>query len=162
MPDPRPTPSNIYPSLSYDDAPSVEWLCRAFGFTKRLVVPGPDGTIVHSELSLGPGVIMVSSAKPDAGRVSPRSLPAVNQALCVRIDDPDAHYVRAKAAGAAILQELKDEEYGSRGYMAKDPEGNHWYFGTYQPGAHWGDDRNDASAEQTDAADRPSAGRRSA
>ncbi len=140
MPDPALSPSNIYPTLSYDDAPAaIEWLCRAFGLTKRLVVPGPDGTVMHSELSLGPGVIMVSSSRPDKGRVSPRSLPAVHQALCVRIDDPDAHYVRAKAAGAAILQELRDEEYGSRGYMAKDPEGNHWYFGTYRPGAYWGD-----------------------
>jgi uncharacterized glyoxalase superfamily protein PhnB len=135
--------SNIYPSLSYDDAPAaLEWLCRAFGFTKRLVVPGPDGTIVHSELSLGPGVIMVSSSRPEAGRVSPRGLPAVHQALCVRIDDPDAHFERARAAGAVILQELKDEDYGSRGYMARDPEGNQWYFGTYRPGAHWGVDPN--------------------
>jgi uncharacterized glyoxalase superfamily protein PhnB len=132
-------PSNIYPSLFYDDAPAaIEWLCRAFGFTKRLVVPGPDGTVVHSELSLGPGVIMVGTAKPDRGLVSPRSLPAANQALCVQVDDPDSHFARAKGAGAVILQELKDEEYGSRGYMARDLEGHQWYFGTYRPGAHWG------------------------
>jgi uncharacterized glyoxalase superfamily protein PhnB len=137
--DPGQTPSNIYPSLSYDDAPAaIEWLCRAFGFTKRLVVPGPGGTVAHSELSLGPGVIMVSSAKPEKGRVGPRGLPGVNQALCVRIDDPDAHFVRAKAEGALILQELRDEEYGFCGYMAKDPEGNQWYFSTYRPGVWWG------------------------
>ncbi len=95
MPDTEPISSNIYPSLTYHDAPAaIEWLCSAFGFTKRLVVPGPDGSVMRSELSLGPGVIMVSSAKPDAGRVSPRSLPAVNQALCVRIDDPDSHFAR--------------------------------------------------------------------
>lgn len=153
--------SNIYPSLSYDDAPAaIDWLCRAFGFTRRLVVPGQDGAIAHSELSLGSGVIMVSSPKPDAGRVSPRSLPAVNQALCVRIDDPDSHFARAKAAGAIIVQELKDEEYGSRGYMAKDPEGNHWYFGTYRPGAYWGGESNGPrAAQQADGADRPAAGR---
>lgn len=102
-------------------------------------MPGPDGTVVHSELSLGPGVIMVSSPKPAAGRVGPQTLGSVSHALCVRVDDPDAHYARAKAAGAKILQELKDEDYGSRGYMAQDPEGHQWYFGTYQPGAHWGD-----------------------
>lgn len=132
------TNSNIYPSLTYDDAPAaIEWLCAAFGFTKRLVVPGPNGGIVHSELSLGPGVIMVSSPKPDAGRVSPRGLPGASQALCVRIPDPDAHFASAKAAGAEIIQDLKDEEYGSRGYMARDIEGNQWYFGTYLPGEHW-------------------------
>ncbi len=130
--------SNIYPTLSYDDAPAaIEWLCRAFGFEKRLVVPGPEGTVMHSELSLGPGVIMVSTSKPEVGLVSPRRLPALNQALCVRVDDPDAHHARANAAGAEIIRELRDEEYGSRGYMAKDPEGNRWYFGTYLPGAHW-------------------------
>jgi uncharacterized glyoxalase superfamily protein PhnB len=145
MPDQTVT-SNIYPSLTYGDASAaIEWLCDAFGFTKRLVVPGPDGTIVHSELSLGPGVIMVSSVKP--GRVSPRKLPGVHQGLCVRIADPDAHYARAKAAGAKIIQDLKDEEYGSRGYMAKDLEGNHWYFGTYLPGAHWDETTSGANPE---------------
>ncbi|MBI3450077.1 MAG: VOC family protein [Acidobacteria bacterium] len=133
-------PSNIYPSIFYDDAPAaIEWLCRAFGFTKRLVVPGPGGTVRHSELSLGPGVIMVGSARIDAGRISPRGLSGLHQALCVRVDNPDAHLARAKAAGALITQELKDEEYGSRGYMAKDPEGHEWYFGTYLPGEHWGE-----------------------
>jgi uncharacterized glyoxalase superfamily protein PhnB len=136
---PAHTPANIYPSLSYDDAPAaIEWLCRAFGFTKRLVVPGPDRTVVHSELSLGPGVIMVSSARPDERRLSPRGLPGVHQGLCVQVDDPDAHFARSRAAGAAIVQELRDEDYGSRGYMATDPEGHLWYFGTYRPGAHWG------------------------
>ncbi len=131
--------ATIYPSLSYDDAAAaIEWLCRAFGFSKRLVVPGPDGGVVHSELSLGDGgVIMVSSAKPEQGRVSPRGLPAVNQAICVQVDDPDSHFARAKEAGAIVLQELRDEEYGSRGYMVRDPEGHQWYFGTYRPGAYW-------------------------
>jgi uncharacterized glyoxalase superfamily protein PhnB len=139
MPSHEQIPSNIYPSLFYDDAAAaIEWLCRAFGFTKRLVVPGQDGKVLHSELSLGPGVIMVGSARPERGLASPRSLSASNQALCIQTDDPDAHYARAKAAGAVIVQELKDEEYGSRGYMAKDPEGHQWYFGTYRPGAHWG------------------------
>ncbi len=131
--------ATIYPSLSYDDAAAaIEWLCRAFGFSKRLVVPGPAGGVVHSELSLGDGgVIMVSSAKPEQGRVSPRGLPAVNQAICVQVDDPDSHFARAKEAGAIVLQELRDEEYGSRGYMVRDPEGHQWYFGTYRPGAYW-------------------------
>jgi uncharacterized glyoxalase superfamily protein PhnB len=135
-----PIPSNIYPSLTYDDAPAaIEWLCRAFGFTKRLVVPGPGDSIVHAELSLGPGVIMVSSVKPDSGRVGPRGLPGIHQSLCVQVEDPDAHCRRATEAGAVIVQELRDEDYGSRGYMAKDLEGHLWYFGTYRPGAHWTD-----------------------
>lgn len=132
------TPSNIYPSLSYDDAAAaIDWLCRAFGFEKRLVVPGPEGSVMHSELSLGPGVIMVSSTQADKGRVSPRRLTAISQAICVQVDDPDVHFERAMSEGAEILDELKDEEYGARGYMVKDLEGHQWYFGNYRPGAYW-------------------------
>ena len=138
MPELGHTPSNIYPSLFYDDAPAaIEWLCRVFGFTKRFVVPGPDGTVAHSELSLGPGVIMVGSANREKGWVGPRGLAGLHQGLCVQTDDVDAHYRKANAAGAEILQESRDEEYGSRGYMAADPEGNRWYFGTYRPGEYW-------------------------
>jgi len=129
---------DVYPSLIYDDAPAaIAWLGRAFRFTQRLVVPGPGNRIEHSELTLGSALIMVSSPNPEMGRVSPRGLPGVNQALSIHVDDPDEHYRRAKAEGAVILRELRDEEYGSRGYMAKDPEGHIWYFGTYRPGAHW-------------------------
>jgi uncharacterized glyoxalase superfamily protein PhnB len=129
---------DVYPSLTYDDAPAaIDWLCRAFGFRSRLVVTGPNGRIEHSELSLNGAVVMVSSPKAEMGRVSPRGLPGASQSLCIRIDDPDVHFRNAKAAGARIVQELRDEDYGSRGYLARDPEGHLWYFGTYRPGAWW-------------------------
>lgn len=139
MPTGETTPADIYPSLTYDDAPAaIEWLCRAFGFERRLVVPGPDGTILHSELTLGSSVLMVSSPKPEQQRVGPRSLGEhASHALAVCVADPDAHFERARAAGATITQELRDEDYGSRGYMARDLEGHSWYFGTYRPGAWW-------------------------
>lgn len=133
-------PSNIYPCIFYDDAlAAIEWLCRAFGFEKGLGFPGPNGTVEHSELSLGPGVIMVGSVSAEKGCVSARGLPGAHRAICVHIDDPDAHFARAKAEGAVVVREIRDEGYGSRGYMVKDPKGNQWYFGTYLPGAHWGE-----------------------
>ena len=133
------TTSDIYPSLCYEDAPAaIAWLCRAFGFTERLVVPGPDGTVMHSELSLGNGVIMVGSPKAERGFIAPKRHAGSSQCLSVRVDDPDAHHARAVAAGAVITRPLQDEDYGSRGYMATDPEGHQWYFGTYRPGAYWG------------------------
>lgn len=129
---------NLFPCLYYDDAvAAIEWLCDAFGFRARLVVPGSSGTVAHAELSLGPGVIMVGTARPERGWLSPRSLTGLNQVVSVFVDDPDAHFARAKAAGAVVLQELKDEAFGSRGYVVADLEGHHWYFGTYRPGAHW-------------------------
>ncbi len=130
-------PPTIFPCLYYNDAPAaIEWLARAFGFTKQLVVPGENGKIVHAEMSFGAGVIMPRSARPEMGLRSPQDLPAVNQMISVYVEDPDTHFAQAKAAGAEITQALKDEAQG-RGYAAKDLEGNHWYFGNYRPGAAW-------------------------
>lgn len=132
------TPSDIHPSLTYGDAPAaIEWLCRAFGFTKRFVVPGPENRVEHSELSLGTGVVMVSSPRPEDGRVSPKALPGYSQALSVYVSDPDAHHNLAVAAGATVVRPLQTEDYGARGYMARDLEGHLWYFGNYRPGEYW-------------------------
>jgi uncharacterized glyoxalase superfamily protein PhnB len=138
VPQPYRTPSDIHPSLTYDDAPAaIDWLCKAFGFTKRFVVPGPNNRIEHSELSLGTGVVMISSPKAEDRRVSPKVLPGTAQALSVFVADPDAHHEVAVAAGARILRPLQTEEYGARGYMVLDPEGHVWYFGNYRPGEYW-------------------------
>lgn len=127
-------PAVIYPALRYDDAQAaIDWLEKAFGFRTVMNVPGDGGSVAHAELAIGPAVIMLGSSKPDMGWVSPRDLPAVSQTLYVAVDDVDAHFERAKAAGAEITRELNDTEYGSREYGAKDPEGHHWSFGTYRP-----------------------------
>ena len=132
------SPSDIYPSLTYDDAPAaIDWLCRAFGFTRRFVVPGPNNRVEHSELSLGTGVIMIGSPKPEDGQLSPRALTGTSQGLSVFVEDPDAHHQVAVAAGARVIRPLRTEEYGARGYMALDPEGHRWYFSTYRPGEYW-------------------------
>jgi uncharacterized glyoxalase superfamily protein PhnB len=132
------TPSDIHPCLTYDDAPAaIDWLCRAFGFRKRLVVPGPNNRVEHSELSLGTGVVMVSSPKPEYRRVRPSGLGGAAQSLSVYVPDPDAHHRAAVAAGALIVRAPTTEEYGARGYMALDPEGHSWYFGNYRPGEFW-------------------------
>ncbi len=142
LPDPRP---NIFPVFFYRDASAAQtWLQQVFGFTLRMSVPGPEGTVMHSELSLGAGVIAVASAKPDRGWVSPRDLPGVTQAVFVYVDDPDAHYARARAAGAEILYEIADQDYGSREYMALDLEGHCWSFGNYRPGGYWGKPTDEA------------------
>ena len=138
MPQSYRSTSDIYPSLTYNDAAfAIEWLCRAFGFTKRFVVPGPDNSVMHSELSHGTGVVMISSPKPEDHRVSPKDLSGVAQALSVFVAEPDAHHKVAVAAGARVVRDLRTEEYGARGYMALDPEGHLWYFGNYRPGEYW-------------------------
>lgn len=125
---------NIFPYLRYRDAhAALEWLATAFGFEKTMEVAGPDGTIAHAELSFGSGVIMVGTASDEQSEKSPRDLPATPGGVYVYVDDVDAHYERAKSAGAEIVRELEDTDYGSREYSARDLEGHHWAFGTYRP-----------------------------
>jgi uncharacterized glyoxalase superfamily protein PhnB len=77
-------------------------------------------------------VMLGSTSDGSDGRLALESGPAW---LYVVVDDPDAHHRRAVAAGAEVVQPLTDEDYGSRGYTVRDPEGNVWSFGTYQPAA---------------------------
>ena len=125
----------IVPCLSYRDAPAaIAWLKEAFGFTENMVVPGPDGTIAHAQLALGNGMVMVGSERDDElGLRIPCDFGGVTQSIYVVVDDADAHYARAVAAGAEIVRELEDTPYGSRDYSARDPEGHLWNFGTYRP-----------------------------
>ena len=135
----KPTTSTIIPALRYHDAPTaIEWLCRAFGFEKHLVVPGENNTIAHAQLSFGNGMIMLGSVDngSEFGKLvkTPRDFGGVGtQSPYVIVEDADKHYARAVAAGATIVMDIKDEDYGGRGYSCRDPEGHLWNFGTYDP-----------------------------
>ena len=125
----------IFPFLRYSDAAAaIAWLVEAFGCERHAVHEAPAGTIAHAELRLGTDIFMLGTAADDfLGMKTPRQLGAVNQGIYVVVEDPDAHYARAKAAGAEIIMEPRDMEYGSREYGARDLEGNLWSFGTYRP-----------------------------
>jgi uncharacterized glyoxalase superfamily protein PhnB len=133
------TRATVIPALQYRDAPAaVDWLCQTFGFEKRMVVPGENGTIAHAELTFGNGMVMLGSRKDtDYGRLltEPRQAGAVTQGLYAIVDDADAHYARAKAAGAEIVMDIRTQDYGGRDYTCRDPEGHVWTFGTYDPWA---------------------------
>lgn len=134
------TVATIIPSLRYRDAPAaIEWLCRAFGFEKH-AVHADGGTVHHAQLTFGNGMVMLGSvdngspwgrriAQPDeiGGRET--------QSACVIVEDPDAHYARAKAAGAEIVDDLATQDYGGKAYSCRDPEGHLWWFGSYDPWA---------------------------
>jgi uncharacterized glyoxalase superfamily protein PhnB len=119
----------VIPSLRYHDAPAaIEWLERAFGFRRVMVVPNNDGTIAHAELAHGDGMVMLGSERED------QFGPHAGQSWAYLIvADADAAYARAKDAGAEVIRELVDQDYGSREFSVRDPEGNVWSFGTYRP-----------------------------
>jgi uncharacterized glyoxalase superfamily protein PhnB len=134
------TISTVIAAMRYHDAnAAIEWLCKAFGFEKHLVVPGENRTVVHAQLTFGNGMIMLGSAREDEfGQwiKSPREIGGIGtQSAYVIVEDADAHYSRAKAAGAEIVMEVEDQDYGGRLYSCRDPEGHLWSFGTYDPWA---------------------------
>jgi PhnB protein len=129
---PPPGMSQIIPYLYYADVPkAVEWLVRAFGFEKIVVQPSGNGRH-HGEVRLGAGVVMMGTAADQFGSQSPRQANAHTGGVFVYVDDVDAHCARAKAAGAEIVNDLSDQEYG-RTYWARDSDGHDWFF-TRPPG----------------------------
>jgi uncharacterized glyoxalase superfamily protein PhnB len=123
---------SIFPALRYRDArAAIDWLVGTCGFEPTMVVEGEDGTVAHAELKHGDDWVMLGSASEGSDARLPQ--PPGGSSVYVVVTDPDEHYDRAKAAGAEIVLELRDEDYGSREYTARDPEGNFWSFGTYRP-----------------------------
>ena len=119
----------MIPYLFYKDLPgALDWLAKAFGLETRMSMPGPDGEIMHAEMQLADAVIMMGPASDERGSRSPSELPGVNQSLYVYVDDVDAHFQQAKAAGAVIMSEPEDMFWGDRMYYAQDFEGHHWNF----------------------------------
>ncbi len=132
--------SHIIPTLRYKDAPkAIDWLCKAFGFERHLVVTGENGTIAHAQLSLGNAMIMLGSKNENEyGKWlrTPKEIGGLNtQAPYILVDQIDEHYKKAIQAGAEILIDIKDQEYGGRVYTCRDPEGHIWNFGSYNPWA---------------------------
>ncbi len=136
---PMPTKATVIPALRYRDAAgAIEWLCTNFGFQKHLVVPGDNGSIAHAQLSFGNGMIMLGSVEMDSeygkavGQADGNPAP---QAIYVVVTNADEVYQSAKAAGALMVIDIKDEEYGGRGFTCRDLEGHVWSIGTYDPWA---------------------------
>jgi uncharacterized glyoxalase superfamily protein PhnB len=132
------TPS-VIPMLSYEDGnAAMDWLARAFGFRELTRMKAPDGRLTHGEMEAGGGLIMLATPTPDYQ--GPRRhresceqarkwsrVPYIIDGVLVYVEDLDAHFQRAKAAGAAILSEIEDGPPGRR-YRAEDLEGHRWFF----------------------------------
>lgn len=117
----------IVPYLIYQDAPgAIEFLCKAFGFSERFRYDDKDGRIGHAELELLGDTLMLASVYEGFGD-SPLNLPTVSASVYCVVDDLDAHFQRARDAGATIVAEPHDD-HGGRMYRAMDPEGQRFLF----------------------------------
>ena len=125
--------TSIHPVLTYNDAhAAIDFLERAFGFERLGVFEADDGKVAHAELGLDGALFGLSSVgagdpmfAQGAGRTS----------VYIAVSDVDAVCDRARSAGATIEMEPTDQDYGSRDFVARDPEGNLWCFGTYELGS---------------------------
>jgi PhnB protein len=116
--------------LLYEDgAAAMDFIRDAFGFEDELRTYSPEGRMWHGELRLGDGVVYVG--EPGNGYQSPNRLGHRSVGIHVYVDDVDAHYERARAAGAEVKEPPSDRPYGDRSYSAHDLEGQLWYFSTH-------------------------------
>ena len=129
--------STVIPCLRYRDASRmIEWLCAAFGFQRHAVYEDGAGGIAHAELTCGAGMIMLGSAHDNEFaklQSTPAEIGGTTQSPYLVVPDADEIYQRAKSNGAKIVVEIKDENYGGRGFSCRDPEGHLWNIGTYDP-----------------------------
>ena len=131
--------STLIPSLRYRDAnAAIDFLERAFGFTRHAVYPGKENTVEHAELRHGSGMIMLGSATNPSPNKHMYATPGeidgrVTSPLYLIVPDCNPVWESAKAAGAEVVGELKTMDYGGRAFSVRDPEGYLWSVGEYSP-----------------------------
>jgi len=130
--------NDVVPMLTYADGPAaMDWLARAFGFEEQTRWLDDDGRVAHGEMRAGSGLVMIASTNPAYEGPSAHrehceaaeawlSAPFVVDGALVYVDDIDAHYARAVAAGAPTLSEIEDGP--ARLYRTEDLEGHRWMF----------------------------------
>ncbi len=129
-------PPQVWPTLRARDARAlIRFLVEAFGF-EETVVYGDGDRVAHAQLTWPPGGGIMLGSAPEPGSGDPGNdawpLRPGSFGAYVVTDEPDALFARATGAGATVLRELHDTDYGSRDFAVRDPEGNRWSFGTYR------------------------------
>jgi uncharacterized glyoxalase superfamily protein PhnB len=116
----------VVPVLIYEDVgKAIDWLCDAFGFTERLRAGGRDGRVVHAQLSVGEGAVMLGA---QGAEFRPPRSNEVNQYVLVRVEEVDRHFEHAKQSGARIVHPPTNMPFGERPYTAEDFAGHRWTF----------------------------------
>lgn len=123
----------VVPYLSYPDAPeAIAWL-EGLGFEVTSRQDGPDGRVVHCEVSLGDAVVMVASDDEDYS-VPPLRGHSTGVGAYIVTTEVDGMFARALAGGAQTVIEPEQTAWGSRRARVLDPFGREWTFGSYRPG----------------------------
>jgi uncharacterized glyoxalase superfamily protein PhnB len=124
----RSVPADILlPHITYQSVTdALVWLTKTFGFVEHYRYGEWNGSVQGAQMHLGEAWIMINSARP--GSASPAQAGHGTQSITIFVDDVDAHCERTKSAGARIVEDLHETEYGERQYGVEDLEGHHWLF----------------------------------
>lgn len=127
---PAPIPS-LAPALAVrDGAAAMDWYARVFGGHELFRLTGPDGAVVHGELQLGGGTLMIGEEAPEHGSLAPPSVGGTPVRVHLYVDDVDEVFRRAEARGAEVLIAPADQFYGDRSGRLRDPFGHEWILAT--------------------------------
>ena len=132
--------STAIPAIRYKDPNRlIEWLKTALGFSEKAVYRDAAGIVEHAELVLGNGMVMIGTAGHNQQSahwfVQPDAIGAVTASVYLVVQDFDRVYASVKSTGAKILQDLETKGYGGRSMIVRDPEGQIWSLGEYDPWA---------------------------
>jgi PhnB protein len=122
---------SVTPYLIVDGAEeAIRFYERALGATEMLRLPMGD-KIGHAEIKIGDSFVMLSDEWPEHGKLGPRSRGGATSSLMIYLDDVDAAFERAVAAGAAVERPVEDQFYGDRSGTITDPFGHSWTLSTH-------------------------------
>ncbi len=131
----KPIPDGYHTVTPYltvkNGAAALDFYERAFGADVFLRMEGPGGKIMHAEFRIEGSPIMMSDECPEMGATSPETLGGVSSSLMIYLENVDARFERAIAAGGIVERPLKDQFYGDRSGTLKDPFGHRWTLATH-------------------------------
>jgi PhnB protein len=122
----------VTPYLSVNDAAAaIEFYKKGFGATELMRLPGPDGKLGHAEIRIGDALVMLADEFPEYGNLSPKTLGGSAVRLHMYVQDVDAFFEKALAAGAKVLIPIANQFYGDRSGRLEDPFGHVWLVSTH-------------------------------
>lgn len=131
----KPIPDGYHTVTAYlivkDAARALEFYKKAFSATELMRLPGPDGKVMHAEIKVGDSPIMLADEFPEMGARSPQSLGGSPVSILLYVEDVDARFNQAIAAGATVQRAVRDQFYGDRSGTLVDPFGHVWSIATH-------------------------------
>ena len=148
MPKVKPIPDGMHSVTPHlvcaGAAAAIEFYKKAFDAVEEVRIPAPDGKLIHACVRIAGSPVMLVDEMPEMGALGPKNLPASPVTIHLYVDNADAVFAKATAAGAEVVMPLADMFWGDRYGQIRDPFGHSWSIATHQ--------RDLSSAELEEAA----------